>query len=323
MDHKRIQTKIGQKIFKPLYTKKYTTVEESHHQAGLKPDAELFIFKIASKYLAFSRYKMMYHHIAQGYVDDEPYMLTFCGVCNSGMVMNPVVDHQMLHFYIYGSYNGMLLMADKETNSYWDHITGKCLDGKYKGHQLEILQSHQVLTTQEVLQQYPDCLYGVEELNFFQSLFTKFMNAKINTRLAKPFFPPGFRKSMKVIDDRLPEMEMGLGVWQSPKKAKFYPLSVIKKHNNYLWDSLGDRNILIYISPSTHTPCSIYVDNRATVSFEGHKLNLSDGRYIDSGTLYSDKGEKLKTESPNYVFLRWYGFISTFPNSEMVNKVST
>ena len=323
MEINRLKNKQLATLFKPLYTKQYVQVKNAFEKGDLKEDTELIVFNVGSKHLAFSKHKMSFHHIAQGYVNEQPYMLTFCVICNSGMIMNPVVNGKMLHFYIAGAYNGMLFMADKETNSYWDHITGECVSGKHKGKQLKILQSHQILTAKEVLEQYSDCLYGQEKINFLQRLFASFATKKGNVR-GKGFLPPNFRASMQKIDDRLPEMEMGLGLWKG-KTAKFYPTKVIKENGNYLFDQWDNKNLIVYISPTTHTPSAMQIEKIDSAAFDGDKLILSDGKYIQSGNLYSSEEVKIDTNQPNQVFLRWYGFVSTFPNIEIkiMSKITT
>ena len=316
MQIERLKNKQLGSVFKPLYANEYIKVKEVYNSGALKEDSELIVFRIDSTQLAFSKHRMAFHHIAQGYVNESPYMVTFCVICNSGMILNPVVNNKMLHFYIAGAYNGMLLMVDRETESYWDHITGECISGKHKGYQLEILHSHQILTLTEVIEQYPDCLYGKEKMNFIQKLFAKFANWKANTN-GKGFLPPGFKSSIPTaIDTRLPEMEMGLGIWEE-EIAKFYPSKMIKENGNYLFDKLNGKNLLIYISPSTFTPSAIYLKEIDDASFSGNKLIFSNGEYITGGNLYSSKKAKIDVEKPNQIFLRWYGFVSTFPSCKI------
>lgn len=315
MDISKIQNKQIGKIYKPLYVEEYSTVEQSLKKGVLEDESELIVFQVDSEYLAFSKHLMAFHHIAEGYVNEKPYMLTFCVICNTGMVMNPVVNQRILHFFVAGVYNGMLLMSDKETGSYWDHITGKGLLGKYKGHQLEILQSHQILSTKEVLAHYPNCLYGMANMNFFQKLFAKFQNWKASTS-GKGFLPPGFRNSMPTIDARLPEMEMGLGIW-TDTKAKFYSIKLLKENGNFILDLFDDQNLLIYISPTTHIPSTLFLNEVISASFENNKLVFKNGKYLLAGNLYSKNEEKLDYKSPNHIFSRWYGFVSTFPDCEI------
>ncbi len=318
IDIDKIQNKQIGKIYKPLYVNEYSTVRQILNKEKINHNSELIVFEIDSEYLAFSKHLMAFHHIAEGYINENPYMLTFCVICNTGMIMNPVVNKEMLHFYVAGVYNGMLLMSDKETGSYWDHITGQGVLGKYENHQLEILQSHQILTAKEVLEHYPECLYGLTKMNFLQKLMAKFQNWKANTD-GKGFLPPGFRNSMSIIDNRLPEMEMGLGIWVD-SKAKFYPTKLIKQNGNYLFDKFNNQDVLIYISPTTSTPTAIYVYEATTVSFIGERLSFQNGDYLLGGNLYALNNEKLDISAPNHIFSRWYGFVSTFSNCEIKNE---
>lgn len=313
----RIENKKIGKIYKPLYVGNYISIEKALNDGYVKKNTELLLVKIDNQNsVAFSKHIMAFHHIAEGYLNEKPYMLTFCAICNSGMVMNPEVNGKLLHFYVAGVYNGMLLMADKETGTYWDHITGKGLLGKYENHQLEILQPHQVLLTKEVIEQYPNCNYGIPKMNFFQKLFSNFQNWKANTS-GKGFLPPGFRKSMPDIDSRLPEMEMGIGVWIN-KEAKFYPISVLKENGNIIFDTISDQNLLLYISPITHIPDVLYVDEINTVYFDSNRLVFENGNYLVSGNLYTKEGQRLNFLSPNHLFSRWYGFVLTFPGCEII-----
>jgi len=312
---KKIQSTHVENFFKPLYVKEHYTVEKALKKGDLKNESELIVFQIDTEYLAFSRQAMAFHHIAEGTVNDKPYMLTFCVVCDTGMVLNPFVNGQMLHFIVAGVYDGMMLMADKETGTYWDHITGKGLFGKYENQQLEILQSHQILTTEEVLKHHPNCLYGASKLNFFQKLFNYFQNFKTDIS-GKGFLPPGFRDSMSKIDPRLPEMEMGLGLWID-SKAKFYPTKLLKDNGNFLFDQFNGRPILVYISPTTHIPSVLYISKKSSAFFENNKLVFQNGDYLIGGNLYTSKNEKREFSSPNHIYSRWYGFVSTFVGCEL------
>lgn len=302
-------------LFKPLHLTDYTTVSQALKVGKLKNDSDLIVFHVDAKPLAFSKHMMAFHHIAQGSIHETPFMLTFCVICNSGMILSPVVDHKTLHFEIAGTYNGMLLMKDRETQSCWDHITGICLSGVHEGYQLDILQSHQMLPTKEVLELHPDCLFGREKMNVFQKLFTAFINWKASIN-GKGFFPPGFRDSMLTVDDRLPEMEMGLGIYNE-NSARFYPLKSIIAAGNYLVDEWNGRGLLIYISPTNRTPDVVYQSKMSDVTISETRVDFSDGSYLQSGNLYSGEGEPLAVDRPTQVFLRWYGFVSTFPNCEV------
>jgi hypothetical protein len=218
-DVNRIAGNFAGKIFKTLFQPKHIPIEKALKQGLIKVDTELLIVKLDHEIVvSFSKPLMGFYHFAEGYINEKPYMLAFCIICNSGMVLNPEVNGKMLRFEVAGVYNGMVQMVDKETNSYWDHITGECLHGKHKGYQLEVIHSHLVLTAAELAKNYPKAQYGVPNLNFIQRFLAKLQNSNTSVK-GKGFMPFFFRNSMVKIDDRLPEMEMGLGLWTKDNVA--------------------------------------------------------------------------------------------------------
>jgi hypothetical protein len=50
------------------------------------------------------------------------------------------VEDKTLTFIVSGKlWRNSLIMQDKETGSLWSHVTGECLEGEYKGTQLEMI----------------------------------------------------------------------------------------------------------------------------------------------------------------------------------------
>jgi len=47
------------------------------HTAGLKPQAQLLVFERGAARRAVLRRQMIYHHVAQGELAGEPYLVTF------------------------------------------------------------------------------------------------------------------------------------------------------------------------------------------------------------------------------------------------------
>jgi hypothetical protein len=313
-DPTRIGGKVANKIFTTLYKPDHISIQKALANDLVEKETELFVVKVdAENVIAFSKELMGYHHFAEGYLNKKPYILTFCSICNSGMVFNPEVNQKMLYFEVAGVYNGMVMMTDRDTGSYWDHITGECLHGQHKGVQLEVLHSHLVLTAEELSTNYPNSLYAVAKMNFLQRFFSKIQDKKSSTK-GNGFLPPFFRKSMLKKDTRFPEMEMGLGIWEEQDLAKFYAIKKIKERGGQFIESFNNQSLLIYIAPLNGTPNAIYIPNGLTASWKEDTLVLSNGSYIRSGKFFSNENEELKINEPGQMFSRWYGFIATFPN---------
>jgi hypothetical protein len=44
-----------------------------------------------------------------------------------------VIDGTVLQFEFRGLYDGVSILSDRETGSYWHHITGECMYGSLAG----------------------------------------------------------------------------------------------------------------------------------------------------------------------------------------------
>ncbi len=199
--------------------------------------------------------------------------------------MTPTVNGRIHHFAAYGLYDGLFLMGDNETISYWNHITGECVHGELKGSQLETGMLH-YLTAAQTVAAYPEAQIALSAtLPLWRRLF-----ARLQRHMAgrgKGFLPPTFSGTMGTADSRRPELEMGLGIWAN-QTHRYYPLNLIRAHENGLTDELNGRSLHISIDPISHTPTAVYTQ--------------ADG------------------ERPNQLFTRWYGFAYTFPGCEIYAK---
>ncbi len=198
-------------------------------------------------------------------------------VCNSGVGLTPIIAGKVHHFSTGGLYNGLVLLIDDETETYWDHITGEAVYGPLTGAQTD-MWSIRITNVKTALQEQPDLLLLRSKPGF--------LGGMISWAMSLPFFKgkllPGFRKTMDARDDRLPEMEIGLGVIAYGIK-RFYPMALIR---NSIEDDLGDHAISVGINESDGMPYA----------------QLAEGT------------------RPIQLFTRWYGFAYTYPGCEIYAK---
>lgn len=114
-------------------------------------DTRLLAFEHNDLLYTFPMSVVLSYNVIQGQIQDQPWMMTFCNACNTGMVFDPLIDGQKLHFRRRGSYDGLLLIWDEETNSYWQHITGQALHGTSAGKQLRMMTATRQMTSAEAL----------------------------------------------------------------------------------------------------------------------------------------------------------------------------
>lgn len=129
-----------------------------------------------------------------------------------------MVDGKPHHFSCGGLYDGLFLLLDDESGTYWNHITGEALHGPLAGCRLETW-SVPITTVAEALAMDPDLRVQLSRPGWFgrafSGLFAPFT-------FGKGFFPPGFRRTLGSADRRLPEFQPGLGVVVGGQAA-FYP----------------------------------------------------------------------------------------------------
>jgi hypothetical protein len=85
---------------------------------------------------------LVYHEIVNDVIDGTRVLVTYCPLCLSGIVFDPLVDGERVEFGTSGKlWQSNLVMYDRKTGSYWSQILGQAIVGDMAGEQLEILPS--------------------------------------------------------------------------------------------------------------------------------------------------------------------------------------
>ncbi|WP_432663198.1 DUF3179 domain-containing (seleno)protein [Wukongibacter baidiensis] len=212
--------------------------------------------------------------------------------------MTPIVDGEVLKFEPTGVYNGLLLLSDTKTRSFWNHITGECVYGHYKGRTLEI--NNLLHTTLEAaLEDYDNIKIAISK----QPIHVKIINSlmKFIQNINKDFMPPSFKNTMEEEDNRLDRMDTGLGIWNE-NKSKFYRYEDIENNDSVIVDEFDGKKIIIYIDKTSSMPVCRYIIGEV-YKWENKEIRLLDGKILD--------------EMPMQLLTRWYGFSLTFKNCEI------
>lgn len=222
-------------------------------EAGLDPDTMLLVVERNGAKRAFLVTEMAYHHLAQGTMAGQPFLVSFCAVCHSGVGMVPVVEGTVHNFSAGGLYNGLVLLVDDESESYWDHIRGLALYGPLRGVEMETFPL-QVTNVRKALKEDPELQVSRSHPRATRRLFGWMSR---NTFRKKGLLPPGFRRTMEEGDDRLPEMSHGLGVMVGGVR-RFYPLDRIR---GGVVDEIGARTLRLEIDAETQIPSARWEDD--------------------------------------------------------------
>jgi hypothetical protein len=194
--------------------------------------------------------------------------------------MSPTIDGKTYHFGPRGLFNGLILLGDDETHSYWDHVTGECVHGSMKGKKMNVFPIEHT-SVHRALQKNPYLEIALSSPPLLMRLLAPIMNRGRK----KGFLPPGFRKTMSSVDTRLLEMTSGLGII-TEHVQRFYPVEVIKEAGGKIQDLVDGRIITVFIDPDDHIPHAIFDNETAD-------------------------------QRPMQLFSRWYGFYLTYPECEI------
>ncbi len=221
--------------------------------------------------------------------------------------MAPSIEGQPHLFSEHGLYDGLFLMRDEESGTFWDHMTGEAVYGPLVGSRLPVSELRQT-TVEQILAEDREALValGDRALRTDEDLKPQGLLASMRARL-NGFFSGTIERE----DTRRPTMDLGLGLWQDDD-AIYYPYETIVARGRAVLTTFRGEGVLVYLDPNSRTLVAWNTD-ASTFQWDGDVLRLSDGSYVEGGVLKNPSGERLTGQRPLQVFTRWYGFSLTFP----------
>ncbi len=209
-----------------------------------------------------------------------------------------------------------LVMYDRETHSYWSHVTGKALKGKYEGKQLKALPV-QHLKWKEWKKAYPDSKILVKSRFTTRSSYDRYNRSRKRLGI---FGTVNFDKRLDGKD-----VVFGLVIDDLPI---VFPHKYFTNTNlvNY---SIENQNILAVYSKDaeTVTVFNRLVDDRVLTFESAESIDTHYLRDRETGTLWDGltgkglkgelKGKKLKQLVGTQAF--WFGWRGFYPRTIIWN----
>ena len=122
----------------------------------LEPREPVQVFELGKDVRAYPLAILTFHEIVNDVVDGEPVVVTYCPLCNSGLVFERTIDGEVLDFGTSGRlWNSNLVMYDRATRSLWSQFTGEAIVGERLGQELERLPM-QIVSWDEYRTSWPD-----------------------------------------------------------------------------------------------------------------------------------------------------------------------
>jgi len=87
----------------------------------------------------------VWHEIVNDTINGKRVLITYCPLCLSGIVFDPLVNGERVEFGTSGKLrNSNLVMYDRTTDSLWSQILGEAIVGEMTATRLEVLPSDQI-----------------------------------------------------------------------------------------------------------------------------------------------------------------------------------
>ena len=216
-----------------------------------------------------------YHHQVQDTVGGKPVIVTYCTVCRTGRVYEPLVNGRHEKFRLVGMDHFNAMFEDETTKSWWRQVNGEAIIGKLKGQQLPEVYSTQT-SLGDWLQLNPNSLIMQADPTFIRSYDTTFK------------FESGSSKSKLTGTDTLSWKDKSwvIGV-KAGKDAKAYDWNELKRQRLIL-DKIGSTPVLIVLSRNEKSFFAFERPANSALSLSGDTILLNalklriDGKGIET-----------------------------------------
>ena len=212
---------------------------------------------------------LAYHHQVLDTLAGKPLMVTYCTVCRTGRVFEPVVNEKPESFRLVGMDHFNAMFEDKTTKSWWRQATGEAVAGKLKGQVLPEFSSSQ-MTLSQWLSIYPDSRIMQADQNF-QAEYDSLSNYEAGRRKGKLT-----RRDSLSWQDKSWVVGVSIG-----KESKAYDWNALEKER-IIYDALDNRPLAVILADDNKSFAVLerpdknqkFQWNQDTLMFGSNRYNL-------------------------------------------------
>jgi hypothetical protein len=224
------------------------------------------------------------HGAVSDTVPDGAISVTWCGVCNTGVVFRARVNGRTLHFQYDRMVGANEVQKDLETGSSWQQATGEAIDGPLKGTRLTLYPVVRT-TWAEWRRRYPHTMVLKPLPGYGERMPDRSRRIKDVTRAG----PEGAPRGAFTLDARLPARETVAGL-DVGREAVAYPFSTLRAAR-VVNDRVGGLPIVIVHQPSSDTTTAF--DARAkgkVLRFQAANDDASSVIDLETGSTWNAYG---------------------------------
>lgn len=232
------------------------------------------LVEINSEAKAYPIEYIAYHHQVRDKVGGKDIMVTYCSVCRSGRVFEPLVMGKEESFRLVGMDHFNAMFEDSRTKSWWRQATGEAAAGPLKGTLLAEIPSVQ-LSIAQIFELHPDAVVMQPDDLFmprYDSLFR---------------FEQGLKQSKLTGTDT--------ASWKD--KSWVVGIQIKNTSKAYDWNRLKAERIIHDEVNGTPIVLILANDNKSFIAFERPGADtffiLEDGMLKSGESIFNLKGESL------------------------------
>ena len=176
-----------------------------------------------------------YHHQVTDSIAGKPIIVTYCTVCRTGRVYEPIVNGKPETFRLVGMDHFNAMFEDKTTRSWWRQATGEAIAGALKGKTLPEMKSVQ-MSLKSWLELYPNTRIMQPDI-IFQSKYDSMSNYETGRRDGKLT-----RRVSLSWQNKSWVVGVALG-----NNTKAYDWNVLEK-DHIIYDMIADKPIAVVLA---------------------------------------------------------------------------
>jgi len=252
----------------PIDSPKFETIAEA--SAWLADKEPVFAVSLNGETKGYPLQILIWHEITNDELGGEPVAVTFCPLCNSAITFKRTLDGTVYDFGVSGKLrNSDLVMWDRQTESWWQQLTGEAIVGEMVGAQLAFIPT---------------------QLVSFRDFKTAFPDAQVlsqNTGFSRPYGKNPYRGYdtdqqpflfADIPDSRLQAVDRVVTVTNGDI-AKAYPYKILAQ-KNVVADTVGEQDLVVFWEAGTTSALD--------------KASIADSRDVGSVTVYDPNLNGLK-----------------------------
>jgi hypothetical protein len=242
-----------------------------------------------------------YHHQVRDMLGGKQVIVTYCTVCRTGRVFEPIVNGKPDEFRLVGMDHFNAMFEDKSTGSWWRQANGEAIAGPLKGQMLP-------------------------ELPIAQTTLSQWLKLHPNTKIMQP--DPTYQAKY----DSMSRYESGKGRSALTKtdttawKEKSWVVGV-KAGNNakaYDWNNLKKQRVINDRVGETPVAVVMAADNKSFFAFEkelGQEFTLRNDTLFAQNMAYNLLGKRIAGDGVDLKRINayqefWHSWRTFHPNTD-------